>query len=47
MQGNGFHIAFDTYNSTIATPAREKYEKRDAEGYDIEGVSLDMMFTRS
>lgn len=38
MQGNGFHIAFDTYNSTTATPAREKKEKRDAEEYDIEGV---------
>lgn len=39
MQSNGFQIAFQTYNSTISTPVREKYEKRDAEGYDIEGVS--------
>lgn len=39
MQGNGFQIAFETFNFTISTPVREKYEKRDAEGYDIEGVS--------
>lgn len=25
------------YNSTISTSVREKYEKRDAERYDIEG----------
>lgn len=38
MQSNGFQIAFQTYNSTISTPVREKYEKRDVEGYDIEGA---------
>lgn len=39
MQSNGFQIAFQTYNFTISTPVREKYEKRDAEGYNIEGIS--------
>lgn len=29
MQSNGFQIAFQTYNSTISTPVREKYEKGD------------------
>lgn len=28
MQRNGFQIAFQTYNSTISTPVRERYEKR-------------------
>lgn len=32
-----FQFAFDTYNSTIATPVSEKYEKIDPDGYDNKG----------
>lgn len=36
-----FQIAFDTwyYIAAISTPVRERYERREAVGYDIEGVS--------
>lgn len=38
MQGSVFQFAFDTYNSLISTPVSEKYEKKDPDGYDNEGV---------
>ena len=32
----GFQIVFDAYNTTISTPIRERYQRSEGEGYDVE-----------
>jgi hypothetical protein len=38
-KSDGFQVSFDTYNTVISTPVRERYERREEEGYDVEGIS--------